>query len=32
MLIGQYYRDRFDLIKHELILIEQMKRVEGMKR
>lgn len=31
-LIGQYYRDRLDLIKHEPNLIEQMKRVERMKQ
>jgi predicted transcriptional regulator len=30
--IGQYYRERLELIKHEPRLIEQMKRAESMKR
>jgi predicted transcriptional regulator len=30
-LIGQYYRDRLDLIKHEPNLIEQMKDVERIR-
>jgi predicted transcriptional regulator len=31
VLIGQYYRERFDLIRHEPGLIEQMKRLDRMK-
>ena len=32
VLIGQYYRERFELIRNEPGLIEQMKRIERMKR
>ena len=31
-LIGQYYRERFELIKYEPGLIEQMKRIDRMKQ
>jgi translation elongation factor EF-4 len=32
VLISEYYRERLQLIKHEPGLIEQMKRIERMKR
>jgi predicted transcriptional regulator len=32
VLIGEYYRERFDLIRHEPGLIEQMKRADRMKQ
>jgi predicted transcriptional regulator len=32
VLIGEYYRERLQLIRHETGLIEQMKRAERMKR
>jgi predicted transcriptional regulator len=32
VLIGQYYRDRLDLIRHEPALIEKMKNVERIER
>jgi len=30
--IGQYYRERFELVRHEPGLIEQMKRMDFFKR
>jgi hypothetical protein len=32
VLIGEYYRERLQLIRHEPGLIEQMKRIDRMKR
>ncbi len=32
VVIGQYYRERFELVRHEPRLIEQMKRMDFFKR